>query len=283
MEIKLNDIAENYINHARHTEWWVKNDESFRAAIAEASVGAENLLVTMSGFEVTLPLVSFGAVESLDLLGLDELIIFSFYSKNTKRYERVADLGANIGVHTQVLAKMGFQVEAFEPDPEHTQIYKSLRANDGDLKKVIWKEKAVVANSQETPKVEFVRVRGNTTSSHVRGAKPSPYGDLEFFFVETESIKEIIKRSDLVKMDVEGLEFNLLSQLEFEDLLQTDIILEVGTEVNARLILEWGMRNRVSMFSQKTGWSLVTRYQDLPVNYKEGSLFLTASKEMPWS
>jgi FkbM family methyltransferase len=246
-------------------------------------VGAKDLAVKLSGFEVTLPFVSFGAVKSLDLLGLDELIIFSFYLRNIKKYERVADLGANIGVHTQVLAKMGFKVEAFEPDPEHTKVYKSLCASDVDLNKVIWQEKAVVANSKETPKVEFVRVRGNTTSSHVRGAKPSPYGDLEFFLVGTESIKDIIKRSDLVKMDVEGLEFNLLNQLEFEDLIHTDIILEVGTEVNAGLIFEWGMRNRVSMFSQKTGWSLVANHQDMPVNYKEGSLFLTASKEMTWS
>jgi FkbM family methyltransferase len=283
MEINLNDIAKNYINHARHTEWWIKNDEFFRAAIAEGSVGAKDLAVKLSGFEVTLPFVSFGAVKSLDLLGLDELIIFSFYLRNIKKYERVADLGANIGVHTQVLAKMGFKVEAFEPDPEHTKVYKSLCASDVDLNKVIWQEKAVVANSKETPKVEFVRVRGNTTSSHVRGAKPSPYGDLEFFLVGTESIKDIIKRSDLVKMDVEGLEFNLLNQLEFEDLIHTDIILEVGTEVNAGLIFEWGMRNRVSMFSQKTGWSLVANHQDMPVNYKEGSLFLTASKEMTWS
>ena len=40
-----------------------------------------------------------GAIDSLDLLNLDELIIFSFYWANRKRYWHVVDIGAYIWLH----------------------------------------------------------------------------------------------------------------------------------------------------------------------------------------
>src|SRR5215831_87156 len=46
------------------------------------------------------PYHQMGAVDSLNLFDLDELIIFSFYWLNRQRYQRVLDIGANIGLHS---------------------------------------------------------------------------------------------------------------------------------------------------------------------------------------
>src|ERR1051325_4511876 len=64
--------------------------------------------------ELCLPYYRMGAVDSLDLFGLDELIIFLFYWCNRDRYRRVVDIGANLGLHTIVMDRCGFQVTAFE-------------------------------------------------------------------------------------------------------------------------------------------------------------------------
>src|SRR4051812_14568978 len=53
---------------------------------------------TLDGFgDIELPYYKMGAVDSLDLFGLDELIIFAFYRANRTRYRRSADIGANLG------------------------------------------------------------------------------------------------------------------------------------------------------------------------------------------
>src|SRR6185437_16219991 len=62
----------------------------FRADLPEAGFGPFGPL--------TFPYEAMGAVDSLSLFDLDELILFSFYSCNRRRYRRVADIGANIGL-----------------------------------------------------------------------------------------------------------------------------------------------------------------------------------------
>lgn len=238
--------------------------------------------INLDSIELAVPNVSFGAVSAPDLLGLDELIMFSFYLSNTAGYRKVADLGANIGVHSLVLSLMGFQVIAFEPDPQHGLISRSLLKQGEAHSKVEWVERAVVADSKLSPIVEFVRVKGNTTSSHVKGAKSNPYGVLETIKVSTESLSEIVPRVDLVKMDVEGLEAELLASLSPADYLDTDFLVEVGSRDNAKSIFEWNTKNGIRMFSQKINWGIVSDLSDVPHSYKEGSLFISNKPNMPW-
>jgi FkbM family methyltransferase len=236
------------------------------------------------GNKLVIPFVEMGAITSKHLFGVDEVIIFAFYWANRNRYRRVADLGANIGVHSMVLASLGFQVVAYEPDQFHSSVAAKALASNG-IQNVIWREAAVIGDSTAMPTIEFVRVVGNTTSSHVRGAKKMPYGELEYFKVRTESFSKIVEETDLIKMDVEGLEADLLSSLIDRSPASAlpDIILEVGTEENAEIIFAASKVLGYNMFSQKTGWSLVSKLGDLPLSYKEGSLFLTPDEEMNWS
>ena len=76
--------------------------------------------------DLVFPYHTMGAIDSLNLFDLDELIIFSFYWLNCKRYRRVLDIGANIGLHSIILSKCGFEVCAYEPDPQHFEILQRI-------------------------------------------------------------------------------------------------------------------------------------------------------------
>ena len=52
------------------------------------------------------------------------IIIFSYYWTNRKRYKNVADIGANIGLHSILMSRCGWQVTAYEPDPIHCDLIK---------------------------------------------------------------------------------------------------------------------------------------------------------------
>lgn len=281
IHVDLQSIRDKFNHHSRDSVWWKASSESYIQLFSE-TIGSEVFSVDLGGVQVEIPMVSFGAVSSVDLFGLDELIIFSFYQANSGRYSRVADLGANIGIHSLVLAKMGMSVEAYEPDPEHTNIAKRVLSLPEISGLVSWVEKAVVPNAKSTPEIEFVRVLGNTTSSHVAGAKPDPYGELKTFTVKTESLQNIAERAQLIKMDVEGLEADLLESLTSSTFESTDFMLEVGTPENAKRIFDLGKRFGLNLFSQKANWSLVKSLSEVPSGYREGSLFVTNETGMNW-
>lgn len=280
LSVSLDAVCSQWTHHSRESEWWHTTDQENEQSLANSD---SDFTFMFEGNELVIPFIGMGAITSKHLFGVDEVIIFAFYWANRNRYRRVVDLGANIGVHSMVLGSFGFQVVAYEPDPFHSSVaIKALRANG--IENVDWREVAVIDDSTRLPTIEFVRVVGNTTSSHVRGAKKMPYGELECFEVRTESFSKIVEDADLIKMDVEGLEADLISSLIDQSPTSPlpDIILEVGTRENAESIFTASKALGYNMFSQKTGWSLVSKLGDLPFSYKEGSLFLTRDNEMNW-
>ena len=229
--------------------------------------------------EISLPYFKMGAIDSLDLFGLDEMIIFSYYYNNKNKYKKVSDLGANIGLHSILMSKSGYQVEAYEPDPTHIEMLeKNFKLNSIDLVNL-----NQVAVSDVDYKGKFVRVLGITTSSHIAGAKDNAYGDLETYDVDVVSAKEIFKNSDFIKMDVEGEEAKIISSTTKENWENVDMILEVGTESNKKVIYDHLKSIDVNMFSQKLAWKKVQVIEDIPASYKEGSLFVTLDNQMLWS
>jgi len=227
---------------------------------------------------LTLPYFQMGHIDSINLFDLDELIIFSFYWKNRKRYKNVLDVGANIGLHSIILDKCGYKVKAYEPDPQHYQaLQRNLRLNDRHNIQAF--NKAVSSAEGE---MEFVRVMGNTTGSHLAGSKASPYGELERFPVKLESILNIIGWADLMKLDAEGHEKHILLATGKEAWEKTDSIVEVENEKNAVSIFEYFRELKVNLFAQKINWQKVRKAEDMPNSYKEGSLFISCKKEMPW-
>lgn len=228
--------------------------------------------------EIVFPYLPMGAISSLHLFGLDELILFSFYRANRDRYQRVADLGANIGLHSLVLDRCGFEVCAYEPDPDHyALLQKNLALNS--CSKV---STTCAAVSIADGEMEFTRVLGNTTSSHLTGAKSKPYGDLERFAVSVKSIGPILEWADLVKMDVEGHEAAILLAVDAKQLATVDIIVEIGTYENAKSVYSHLRHIGAHVFAQKNNWREVLSVKDMPYSYRDGSLFITSKTNMPW-
>jgi FkbM family methyltransferase len=224
------------------------------------------------------PYVGMGAVDSLSLFDLDELILFSFYWRNRHRYRRALDVGANIGLHSIVMSRCGFEVRSYEPDPTHFGLLQRNLALNGCAH--VTPVNAAVSRQAGT--LEFVRVLGNTTGSHLAGSKPSPYGELERFPVRVEAIQPLLERADLVKLDVEGHEAEILVGTRRQDWLETDGMVEIGSPANARAVFDHFRSAGVRMFAQKNDWRQVEDPSAMPTSYRDGSLFITCKAEMPW-
>lgn len=256
-------------------ERWVA--EAIKASRLAQTEGARESLGEFGDIE--LPYYKMGAVDSRDLFGLDELIIFAFYWANRKRYRRAADIGANLGLHSILMSKCGWEVTAFEPDPVHAKLLRrNLALNHSHSVTV-----AEAAVSDRPGTLEFVRVLGNTTSSHLAGAKSNAYGQLEKFPVRVDSIATIMPSVDFVKMDAEGQEKIILLGTTAEDWTKTDMMVEVGSADNARAIFGHLEKLGVHAFAQKLGWSQVKSVEDMPTTYKDGSLFISRLQAMPWA
>ena len=273
-------LADHSQDHARDTSLYRFVEGLTTAAFHEVQPAFEagkKVAIAEVG-SIILPYEKMGAIDSIDLFGLDELLMFSFYYRNRGRYPRVADIGANLGLHTILLSLCGSKVDAYEPDPvHHDKLVRNLALNGV---KDCTVHKAAV--SEKDGSMQFVRVLGNTTSSHLAGAKANPYGELERFDVPVHDIKAIAERVDLFKIDAEGHEAVLLNALPIEAWKRVDAFVEIGTPENARAVFDRFSESGVNIFSQKRGWARVELIADMPVTYKEGGIFISAKPVMPW-
>ena len=218
-----------------------------------------------------------GAIDSVDLFGIDELLIFAFYWANRTRYRRTLDVGANLGLHSIIMARCGFEVTAFEPDPVHQELLTANLQRNGIS--TVTLEKAAI--SDKDGEAEFVRVIDNTTCSHLAGAKSNPHGNLERFTVPVRAFAPYAAAADFAKVDAEGHEVIILSSIPAPVWGRFDVIVEVGTAENAGALHQHLTRAGVSMFAQKIGWGKVTSLADVPTSHREGSLFVTRQADFP--
>lgn len=219
-----------------------------------------------------------GNIDSLKLFGLDEMIIFSFYLANKSNYKKVADMGANIGLHSILMSRLGWEVTAFEPDPVHVKkIAQHIALNQ--CEKVSIRENAI---SDSTESLIFTRLTGNRTGSHLKGFKDNVYGDVDEFSVKCLALSGLMKEFDFIKMDIEGAEAKAICSTIESDWVNTDVMLEVGSIENAKKIWEHIIFCKLTAFSQKNGWDIVSTIDDMPDSYKEGSLFITRKNKEIW-
>lgn len=228
--------------------------------------------------ELVFPFHNMGAVDSLNLFDLDELILFSFYWINRGRYDRVADIGANLGLHSILLRRCGYKVRAYEPDPNlFARLRENLRLNGCEDVEAV-----NAAVSSKDGRLEFTRVLGNMTASHLTGSKPAPSGKLERFDVDVRSIKPVIDWAELLKIDVEGHEAEILVSTNRADWSGTDALIEIGDADNAEIIFDHFSNIGVGLFAQRRNWQQARTLQDVPTSYREGMLFVSCRPSMPW-
>ena len=264
--------------HSRASSVYGYLDELVKPAIDDLFGPRSECKAHLHGIgDFSLPYFTMGNINSTHLFGLDELIIFSFYGINSSRYRNVADLGANIGLHSICLSKLGYNVDAFEPDPIHLD-----RINENINLNSVFPNIIPSAVSTEDGSAEFTRVVGNTTGSHLSGAKDNLYGTLEKFEVSTRSFLKILLEHDLLKIDVEGHEATIICSTSPCDWVNSDAILEVGSLSNAEMIYNHFKESNINFFAQSSSWQKVESLADMPSSYKDGSLFISSKKQMPW-
>jgi FkbM family methyltransferase len=273
----LAQVAENSVFHARGTPFFAKMEDELLIELEKLYEGNLDGKMVLGEIGVLyFPYFSFGNLDSRKLFGLDEIILFAFYYANQKRYKSILDLGANIGLHSLVLAKLGFEVTSYEPDEIHCmQFMKVMNLNNLHKQKVIRKAIGV-----DTNPVKFTRVLGNTTGSFISEAKSNTYGEIETFNVEVDDIEEVLNSThfDLVKMDVEGYEATLINRIRVEHFSKTDFMLEVGSSKNAAIVFDLISEKELHAFSQKNNWNRVEKIEDLPSHHSQGSLFIGNSQ-----
>ena len=231
----LDSIRKNFVFHQRGTTWFNQTEINIINEIEKLhGIGKSEVLTLGEVGNLNFPYFEMGSIDSVKLFGIDELILFSFYYANRNRYKKTLDLGANIGLHTLIMKKLGFQVVSYEPDSIHlAQIEKVMKLNDLGTEGLTPK-----AISDKRGTMEYIRILGNTTGSHLLGSKKEVYGATEIVSVEVDDILEVLSQGkfDFVKMDVEGHEVVLLNRITAQSIATTDIMLEIGSEKNAKEI-----------------------------------------------
>jgi len=227
---------------------------------------------------IDLPYTRMGAIDSVDLFGLDELLIFAFYWANRGLYRRTLDIGANLGLHSLLMGRAGFTVTAYEPDPVHFELLRANLARNSATSVTPARE----AVSDTDGEAEFVRVVNNTTGSHLAGAKANPYGPLDKFRVPVRAFATLAAGCDFAKVDAEGHEVVILRSAPAETWSRLDVMVEVGTAENASALFDHFKRLGVGLYPQKTGWQRAQSAEDLPTSHREGSLFISRRSALPW-
>ena len=278
----LDSIRKNFVFHQRGTTWFNQTEINIINEIEKLhGIGKSEVLTLGEVGNLNFPYFEMGSIDSDKLFGIDELILFSFYLANRNRYKKTLDLGANIGLHTLVMKKLGFQVTSYEPDSVHlAQFKKVMKLNDLGTDGLMSK-----AISDKRGTMEYIRILGNTTGSHLLGSKEEVYGATEIVSVEVDDILEVLDKGkfDFVKMDVEGHEVVLLNRITAQSIATTDIMLEIGSEKNAKEIFTILTDKKIPAYAQKINWGRVEKLEDLPNHHTHGSLFLSMQGPPNWN
>jgi FkbM family methyltransferase len=279
--VSLEEILAQKKHHSKNSLWYKNFSSKLNSDLQRArEKGSLNNTFTLEEIgEVVFPFYSFGKVDSLNLLNLDELITFSIYWSRKNLDRKVYDFGANIGLHSIVLAKMGHTVTAFEPDPIHAQVLLNNISLNNLGEKVILEEKAIGA---ETGQDFFTRIKNNTTGSHISGSKDIISGPTDSFKVEIVGINSLLDQPSFSKMDVEGLEAKILQAISFSSWGSTSILVEVGNKLNAKAIWDVSTKHNLKVQSQLSNWSAVRDESEIPSHYSDGLLFITGGDGEVW-
>lgn len=223
--------------------------------------------INYRGLEI--PFTEMGKVTSDDLFGPNEQVIFDFYEENRGRYRCAGDVGANLGVHSILMAMWGWRVRAFEPDPE---IYAAMMENLEAHGVSCAVDAYCGAVSDRGGAASFVRVLDNRTGSHLVGAKKA-HGPVEVLTVPLYDCRILFQWADFVKLDCEGHEAAIICAVPITNWDRVDCMLEVGS-ADAAVAIYRRLAGLVPMWSQRRGWGRVRTLADMPTHHSEGSLFI---------
>ena len=171
---------------------------------------------------IDFPYVRMGNVDSWHLFADPEPQLFALYEAHRGKWKNVLDIGANLGLHSIILARCGFNVRAFEPDYEHYQrLIANLEVNGCQNVHA-----TMAAVHTEHGEANFVRVKNNLTGNHLEGFKAS-YGPRETIIVPTVDCRPLWAWADFAKIDCEGNEAAILLCTTPKDMEHLSAVVEV--------------------------------------------------------
>lgn len=276
----MDELTSNTNSHNKESQFYADIEKRLlqEVKVSYSKASAPPIFIDQ-GIELSIPFFDMGSVNTTHLFGLDEVMILAFYKANKNRYKKVLDLGANVGLHSIALNKLGMDVTCFEADPQtFSQLEFNLKLNQATSVHAI----NAAAGSYDGF-AEFTRVCGNLTGSHLSGAKPNPYGKLERFDVTVVNIGAIAANFDLIKIDIEGQESDVLTSISISDAQRIDFMLEVNGDDNAEIIFDYVKQANMNIFAQHLAWQKVETLDQLPRSYKDGSVFISSKSTVPWS
>ena len=143
-----------------------------------------------------------------------------------------ADLGGNIGAFGILAAKLGAHVIAFEPFKESYDIYKENVRLNGLENQIELFNLAVVGNGQKIAQMGVSKTGNFWRNSLIK----TPAAKKEKVFVNCIKFEEAVISVDGCKMDIEGSEFEILSDLNrFKKIKK--MVYEHSFDINPSLIL----------------------------------------------
>jgi FkbM family methyltransferase len=155
----------------------------------------------------------------------------SLFEQEIENGSVVLDLGANIGLYTLIAAKSASQVFAFEPDPKSfSNLKKNIEANNAMNVHLV--NKAVRNKTGKDPFCSYSKYPLDRGNLHI--VTEHEKMNQNFIVVETISLDEFFrnksKKIDVIKMDIEGLEFEALEGMK--ELLSSNKKVKLFMEFN---------------------------------------------------
>ena len=106
---------------------------------------------------------------------------------------------------------------------------------------------------------------------------------MEVIVVECDELNGVLDGNEatLLKIDVEGMEAELIANIASDKWDKIDAFIEIGTPENSQMIFEYCMNNEIKIFAQSQRWNQIGTFNGMPLNYKDGSIFLSRN-DMNW-
>lgn len=139
----------------------------------------------------------------------------------------VIDIGASHGFASCYFAYKGAEVIAFEPSPDSYSLFVQNVLRNGLSSKINAIRAAVGAKEAIVPFLETDALGGGMSSVNAAFARSTNIGVRKFYKVEMRSIRSVLaslggRRVRLLKLDCEGSELEILSELTRDDLDRID-------------------------------------------------------------
>ena len=138
--------------------------------------------------------------KEIDIDGVYEKEEISIISNIVNRNSTIIDIGANIGNHSLAFSKFSKKIYSFEAHPKTFQV---LKFNCSNIKKI----KLYNIGISDKSGVLYFK---NTKTDNIGGRKLNKFGDIRSKINKLDNIISPKKKIDLIKLDVEGHEFQAL-------------------------------------------------------------------------